>query len=152
MNREFIRELGSIQQYNEKIAKRNLAVSVECLSDTLSELKEITDTINNSATDNHDTNVYRLSKVERHVMRGARDLQTAVDDISATSKGQFPAERGKIKKIYGVDPRDWIFDPVNIGNCHDCPLHAHIRGNDNKPCGAEVCIVKQLCVCIGLKE
>ena len=150
MNREFIRELGSIQQYNEKIAKRNLAVSVECLSDTLSELKEVTDAINNSATD--DANVYRLSKVERHVMRGARDLQTAVDDISATCKGQFPAERAKIQKIYGVDPRDWVFDPVNIGNCHDCPLYAHIRGNENKPCGAEVCIVKQLCVCIGLKE
>ena len=151
MNREFVRELGSIQQYNEKIAKRNLAVSVECLSDITSELKEVADAINSSTVVSGD-DVYRLSKIERHVMRGARDLQTAVDDISATSKGQFPAERGKIKKIYGVDPRDWVFDPVNIGNCHDCPMHAHIRGNKNKPCGAEVCIVKQLCVCIGLKE
>ena len=152
MNREFVRELGSIQQYNEKIAKRNLAVSVECLSDTLSELKEVADAIS-SATDDHDAaNVYRLSKVERHVMRGARYLEIAVDDVYATSKGQFPPERDKVKKINGVDPRDWVFDPVNIGNCHDCPLHAHIRGNENKPCGAEVCIVKQLCVCIGLKE
>ena len=151
MNREFVRELGSIQQYNEKIAKRNLAVSVECLSDITSELKEVADAINSSTVVSGD-DVYRLSKIERHVMRGARDLQTAVDDVDATSKNQFPAERGKIKKIYGVDPRDWVFDPVNIGNCHDCPLHAHIRGNKNKPCGAEVCIVKQLCVCIGLKE
>lgn len=151
MNREFVRELGSIQQYNEKIAKRNLTVSVECLSDITSELKEVADAINSSTVVSGD-DVYRLSKIERHVMRGARDLQTAVDDVDATSKNQFPAERSKIKKIYGVDPRDWVFDPVNIGNCHDCPLHAHIRGNKNKPCGAEVCIVKQLCVCIGLKE
>ena len=148
MDREFVRELGSIQQYNEKIAKRNLAVSVECLSDTLSELKEVADAIN-SSTAIDDNDVYRLSKIERHVMRGARDLQTAVDDIDATSKNQFPVKYGKIQKIYGRDPRDWFFDPVNIGNCHDCQLHAHIRGNENKPCGAEECIVKQLCALIG---
>lgn len=151
MNREFIRELGSIQQYNEKIAKRNLAVSVECMTDLLSDLKEAADAIS-SATDGHNANVYRLSKVERRVMREARYLEIAVDDIDATSKGEFPIEYGKIQKICGEDPRDWFFNFVNIGNCHDCPLHSHIRGNENKPCGAEECIVKQLCALIGLKS
>jgi hypothetical protein len=148
MNREYIRDLGTIQQYNEKIAKRNLSVSVECMTELLSDLKDTADTINSSAAVDDD-DVYRLAKIERQVRRESRYLKIAVDDVDATSGGEFPVAYDKVQKINGEDPRDWFFDFVNIGNCHDCPLHTHIRGNKNKPCGAEECVIKQLCALIG---
>lgn len=147
MSRDYIRELGSIKDYNKRIAEHNLLAAVNSVNNTVEELK---DYVNSSI--NIDGNVYRLAKTELKLRTASRQLQIAVDDIDATSKGEFPIEYGKIEKICGEDPRDWFFNFVNIGNCHDCPLHAHIRGNANKPCGAEECIVKQLCGLIGLNE
>ena len=147
MSRDYIRELGTIKDYNKRIAEHNLLAAVNSVNNIVEELK---DYVNSSI--NIDGNAYRLAKTERKLRTASRQLQIAVDDVDATSKGQFPVEYDKIQKICGRDPRDWVFDFVNIGNCHDCPLHAHIRGNKNKPCGAEECIVKQLCGMIGYHQ
>ena len=147
MSRDYIRELGSIKDYNKRIAEHNLLAAVNSVNNTVEELK---DYVNSSI--NIDGNVYRLAKTELKLRTASRQLQIAVSDIDATSKEEFPIEYGKIEKICGEDPRDWFFSFVNIGNCHDCPLHAHIRGNKNKPCGAEECIVKQLCGMIGYHQ
>lgn len=143
MSRDFIREFGA-ENYNKRIAEHNLLTAVNDVNNTVEELK---DYVNSSI--NIDGGVYRLAKIERKLRTSSRQLQIAVDDIDATAKNLFPTEYGKIQKICGEDPRDWFFNHVNIGNCHDCPLHAHIRGNTNKPCGAEECVVKQLCGLIG---
>ena len=147
MSRDYIRELGTIKDYNKRIAECNLLTAINSVNNAVEELKDYA-----SSSINIDGNVYRLAKTELKLRTASRQLQVAVDDIDATSKGEFPIEYGKIEKICGEDPRDWFFNFVNIGNCHDCPLHAHIRGNENKPCGAEECIVKQLCALIGLNE
>ena len=149
MDRNCVRELGTIKEYNCRMANRNLIEVVERLSNTIEELKSCVDSINDPTLVSIDGETYRLTKIEKDLRQGSRELQLAVDDIDATSTGHFPIEYGEIKTIHREDPRDWFFDFVNIGNCHDCPLHAHIRGNKNKPCGAEECIVKQLCCMIG---
>ena len=146
MSRDYIRELGTIKDYNKRIAECNLLTAINSVNNAVEELK---DYVNSSTNINSKVYVYSLAKTERKLRTASRQLQIAVSDIDATSKEEFPIEYGKIEKICGEDPRDWFFNFVNIGNCHDCPLHAHIRGNENKPCGAEVCIVKQLCALIG---
>lgn len=147
MGRDYIRELGTIKDYNKRIAECNLLTAINSVNNAVEELKDYA-----SSSINIDGNVYRLAKTELKLRTASRQLQVAVDDIDATSKGEFPIEYGKIEKICGEDPRDWFFNFVNIGNCHDCPLHAHIRGNENKPCGAEECVVKQLCALIGYHQ
>lgn len=148
MSRDYIRELDTTtKDYNKRIAEHNLLAAANNVNSTVEELKNYI-----SSSTNIDGNVYRLKKIEQELREASRQLQVAADDVDATSKGQFPVEYDKIQKICGRDPRDWVFDFINIGNCHDCPLHAHIRGNTNKPCGAEVCIVKQLCGLIGYQK
>lgn len=148
MSRDYIRELdATAKDYNKRIAEHNLLAAVNNVNSTVEELKNYI-----SSSTNIDGDVYRLEKIERELRETSRQLQVAVDDVDATSKGQFPVEYDKIQKICGEDPRDWFFNFVNIGNCHDCQLHAHIRGNKNKPCGAEECIVKQLCGMIGYQK
>ncbi len=150
MSRDYIRELGATEkEYNKRIAEHNLLVAVNNVNNTVEELGNH---VKSATSIDSEVYLYRLAKTELKLRTASRQLQVAVDDVDATSKGQFPIEYGKIQKICGEDPRDWVFDFVNIGNCHDCPLHAHIRGNKNKPCGAEVCIVEQLCALIGYKN
>ena len=147
MSRDYIRELGSIEDYNKRIAECNLLIAINNADNAVKKLK---DYVNSSI--NIGSEVYRLARTELELREASRELQIAINDVDATSKGQFPIEYNKIEKVCGEDPRDWFFNFVNIGNCHDCPLHAHIRGNTNKPCGAEECVVKQLCALIGYKN
>ena len=142
---KYIRELGA-NEHNRAVAKVNLDSVIEAAKLSIARIEEGAEYYygNNEPC--------YLARSERDVRQASRQLQIAVDDTIATYHGWFPTERNEIVYINKEDPRDWFFSPTSIGNCHDCPLHAHIRGNTNKPCGAEVCIIKQLCGLIGLKD
>jgi hypothetical protein len=146
MKYEYIRELGAnANEHNCAVAKVNLDSAIEAAKLSIARIEE-------GAEHYYENNEpYYLVRSERDIRQASRHLQIAVDDTVATYHGWFPTERDEIVYINKEDPRDWFFNFVNIGNCHDCPLHAHIRNNKNKPCGAEECVVKQLCALIGLK-
>ena len=94
MSRDYIRELGSIKDYNKRIAEHNLLAAVNSVNNTVEELKDYA-----SSSINIDGNVYRLAKIELKLRTASRQLQIAVDDIDATSKGEFPIECGKIHLV-----------------------------------------------------
>ena len=79
-----------------------------------------------------------------------RKMDRLMNDIDGISRGWVPSDRFEPTTIHGVEPQDWFFDPVHIGDCHDCPLQSVAHQSDRCRCGADQCIVRQLCELQGL--
>lgn len=156
LNREYVHAFGTIEQFNFKLAMQNFnsaKFALECDKDQL-------------GGDPYDLNygvsdctpnigkVRSIVECSKKILADARELRLAASDLEATAKGQFPSELAPVRHLFGEDPRDWFFDFVNIGNCHDCPLHAGLEDADKHihPCGAKECIIKQLCEMIGYRQ
>ncbi len=156
LNRGFVRDFGTIQQYNFKLARQNFNGVRFALDYDNNKLNGDANELTYDGTDcTPDMDEIRsLVKVSKQILADARELQIAASDLEATAKGLFPSELAPVKNVCGKDPRDWFFDFVNIGNCHDCPLHAGLTNLDKHicACGAKECIVKQLCEMVGRYE
>ena len=87
-----------------------------------------------------------LQKLNNQVQILMREMNFAVKDLEAVSNGWIPSERKEPTTIHGELPSKWFFEPVHIGDCHDCPLQSVDRRTDRQcRCGAEQCIIRQLC-------
>ena len=82
-------------------------------------------------------------------------INQAMKDLEAAGRGHIPSERKEPtnvgKGIFAVPVREWVFDPTNVGNCHDCPFHANESGNGRCPCGARTCFIGKLCDLAGTR-
>ena len=143
LNREYLRDLETIHQYNFKLAIQNFnsaKFALECDKDQIGGDPDMDE-------------VSSLVKFSNQILADARELRLAASDLEATANGQFPYELDSMKPVCGEDPRDWFFDVLNIENCHNCPLHADMAKPNKhiRECGAKECIVRQLCWMIGHK-
>lgn len=107
-----------------------------------SEMKEL-----NLATANRE-----LQKLNNKVQNLMREMNFVVKDLEAVNNGWVPSERKEPSTIHGELPSSWFFSPVNICNCHDCPIQSvDSRYPDRQyRCGVESCIVRQLCELEGI--
>jgi len=156
LNREFVRDLGTIRQYNFKLARQNFNDVRSTLNCDNSQLNEDANELTYDDGTNCTPDMVQIAsvvKLSKKILADARELQIAASDLEATAKGLFPSELAPVKNVCEKDPRDWFFDFVNIENCHDCPLHAGLINLDKHifACGAKKCIVKQLCEMVGHK-
>jgi len=96
--------------------------------------------------------IYNLKKANDLLQQAARAVQIALDENRAVQNDLVPSQRFEPTTIHGNLPSQWFFNPVNCGNCHDCPLEScgsYSRDYVNR-CGAQTCIVRQLCELEGL--
>ena len=154
MNRNFIKEFGTIQQYNFRLARNNMRECEANIREAIDDLEDAAPIYDGVDCEPDLAEIYKIVKASKNIMKRARDLEQAANDLDATSRGWFPSDRGEVVKIVGQDPRDWFFDHTSIGDCHDCPLHSGLSDDrDHRhPCGAKRCIIAVLCSLIGIER
>lgn len=155
LNREYVHAFGTIEQFNFKLAMQNFNSAKFALEFDKDQLVGDPYDLNYGTSDctpNMDK-VRFMVECSKKILADARELQIAASDLEATAQKQFPSELAPVRTVCGEDPRDWFFNTVNIGNCHDCPLHDGLEDNDTRirACGARECIVEQLCEMIGYR-
>lgn len=92
-----------------------------------------------------------IQKLHAESKKLDRKMDRLMNDLDGISNGWLPSDKFEPTTIHGVEPQDWFFDPVHVGDCHDCPLQSvdHQAKYQNR-CGAEKCIIRQLCELQGL--